>query len=241
MELMLVVVTVVALALAVGMSVIAWRILRDDRERGDARVAFLDALAAPAQTEAAWDDALSVAPFTPARMFSASDERGAPGRRWVVTAAVMLAIAGGAGGAYAFFRADHQGIAGAPRAAASNPAPTPAGGPIDLLSLKHDADGERAFTVTGLVQNPRDGQPVRHVVAIVYLFDDSGAYFASGTAPIDVADLQPGDQSPFVVRISTTTPVTRYRVSFRTEGGDGLAHVDRRGQQATGATVGSGS
>ena len=62
-----------------------------------------------------------------------------------------------------------------------------------------DPDG--AFTVTGLVQNPIDGRLARHMVAVVYLFDRDGNYFASGKATLDFTALQPGEESPFVVHI----------------------------------------
>ena len=45
METVLMVVTLVALALAIGMSVIAWRLLRDDRQRSNVRADALREMA----------------------------------------------------------------------------------------------------------------------------------------------------------------------------------------------------
>jgi hypothetical protein len=43
--------------------------------------------------------------------------------------------------------------------------------------------------------------------------------------------LAPGEESPFLVRVKATN-VARYRVSFRGEGDQPLAHVDRRNLDA---------
>ena len=72
-------------------------------------------------------------------------------------------------------------------------------GPRQLQSLRHAADAQGLFTVTGLVENPREGVERDEVEAVVYLFDDEGKFFASGRAPLEVSRLLPGDQSPFVV------------------------------------------
>src|SRR5439155_12200115 len=93
-----------------------------------------------------------------------------------------------------------------------------------------------AFTVTGLVQNPLNGQAARKIVAVVYLFDRDGNYFAGGKAALDFTVLPPGDESPFVVHIPNAGRVTRYRVGFRSEEGGVVAHVDRRGQTPGGTT-----
>jgi hypothetical protein len=107
---------------------------------------------------------------------------------------------------------------------------------LELLSLRHSLDANGAFTVTGLVQNPGDGLATRQIVAVVYLFDRDGNYFAGGKAALDVAALRPGDESPFVVHIPSIGRVSRYRVGFRSEEGGVVAHVDRRGQLPTGMT-----
>jgi hypothetical protein len=106
----------------------------------------------------------------------------------------------------------------------------PGNHPIALVSLKHDANVNGAFVVTGLVQNPADGQPLKRVEALVYLFDEQGNYFAMGRAALEFTSLEPGEESPFVIRVPTTARVVRYRVGFRLEGGGAVAHVDKRGQ-----------
>jgi hypothetical protein len=110
--------------------------------------------------------------------------------------------------------------------------------PLELLSLRHQMDA-RTFTVTGLVQNPPDGTTVHTAVAVVYLFDAEGNYFAGGHAALEFATLKPGDESAFVVRVPNTARVSRYRVGFRSDAGGAIAHVDRRGRAPSGTTGGS--
>jgi hypothetical protein len=244
------VVTFVALSLAVGMSVLAVRLLRGDRRRSAARVAALETAAVEIEEEPAPEvpafEAVFEPEFEPAfnefrepdtAMFAATDEPKAPSRRWLALAAVAVVMAGLIGTAYVLFKPAPLGAA--PAAAPSAPASTERPGPpIELLSLKHTLDGA-TFSVTGLVQNPIDGAALTHVVAVVYLFDKDGAYFATGRADLEFKGLRPGEESPFTVKIPDTANVGRYRVGFRREDGSVIAHVDKRGQ-ATAALMTEG-
>src|ERR671912_25814 len=100
---------------------------------------------------------------------------------------------------------------------------------LELVSMRHAREG-RTLTVTGLVRNPRVGVPRSNIAAVVFVFDRSGGFVASGRAALDFTNLAPGDESPFVVKIPDVAGVVRYRVSFRTEAGI-LRHLDRRGGQ----------
>jgi len=102
--------------------------------------------------------------------------------------------------------------------------------PLELLSLRHATAPSGAFTVTGLVQNPAEGLSLDNIVAVVYLFDEKGQYFASGRAQLDLPAFRPGDESPFVVTIPEASGVSRYRVGFRLHDGGVVGHIDRRGQ-----------
>jgi hypothetical protein len=257
------VVTFIALSLAVGMSVLAVRLLRGDRRRSAARVAALEAAAFEIEDEAADDVPPFEAEFEPllepalndfrgelrgefcesdVAMFAATEEPKAPPRRWLALAAVALVMAGLAGTGYVLFKPTPLGASAA--AAPTAPATTAvspvshAGPPIELLSLKHTTDGA-TFTVAGLVQNPIDGATFTRVVAVVYLFDKDGAYFATGRADLEFTGLRPGEESPFTIRIPETANVSRYRVGFRREDGSVIAHVDKRGQ-ATAALMTEG-
>jgi len=87
METMLIVVTIVALALAVGMAVLAWRLLRDDRRRAAARAESLLSMATSAEEV--------VAPAAPTDERLGAEERlGA----WPSTKAVCRSSSGSTGG-----------------------------------------------------------------------------------------------------------------------------------------------
>jgi hypothetical protein len=170
----------------------------------------------------------------PDSMFHATERPSATsGRLWLALAAVALIVTAGV----VLYRAAHtpeilavvstSRTERVPAAAAEN-----AGGvhALELLSLRHAAGADGAFTVMGLVQNPADGETLDQVEAVLYLFDADGRYFANGKAPLDVPAIAPGDESPFTITVAASSGVSRYRVGFRRGDGHVLAHVDRRGQ-----------
>jgi hypothetical protein len=112
--------------------------------------------------------------------------------------------------------------------ATTRPTSNDASGLLELMSLKHVQNAD-ALTITGLVQNPRDGVALSKVVATAFLFGADGTFLASGRAPLDFSVLRPGDESGFVISVPVTAPVARYRVGFRGDDGRVIGHVDRRG------------
>lgn len=259
MDMLMFAVTGVALALAVGMSIVAVRLLRGERHRSAARVLALEAAAFDDIEYRDDEDACPPEPWQGREieidlppsdvMFRATDEPKAPGRRWLALAAVAVVMAALVGTIYVVFKPAAVGAAATPslsatRAGSSSagPAPLSSGAvsqanqlrPIELLSLKHTVDA-RTFSLVGLVVNPIDATPLTHVVAVVYLFDKDGAYFASGKAELEFSALRPGEESPFAVRIPNVAHVGKYRVGFRREDGSVIAHVDKRGQRAAGS------
>lgn len=266
-------VTFVALTLAVGMSWLAARLLRTDRQRRAARIAALEAAAwdtgntagsvnddgvrAPMWMDTAEHEDLALDPRAPppheheqdevafaSPMFAAIEAPQAPSRRWPALAAAVVVMAGVGAALYITLRPAPVGASASPAipgasardtAAATEAAPATAR--LELLSLKHTLAGD-AFTVTGLIQNPRGGAPLASVTAVVYVFDATGVFSASARAPIEFRGVRPGEESPFVVRVPHTGAVTRYRVGFRTDDGRVIAHVDHRGQPPAGTTEG---
>ena len=103
--------------------------------------------------------------------------------------------------------------------------------PLELVSLHHSQEAER-LVISGLVQNPRSGGPIAHVVATAFLFAPDGAFLTSSRAPLDFTTLSPGDESAFVINVPVTGQVARYRVGFRTEDGRVIEHVDKRAPDA---------
>jgi len=116
---------------------------------------------------------------------------------------------------------------GTDKSPAVTAASQPAGGMLELMSLKH-AQESNTLTITGLVQNPPEGVELSKVVATAFLFGADGSFLASGRAPLDSSILRPGDQSGFVINVPVTTSVARYRVGFRGDDGRVIGHVDRR-------------
>ena len=242
MDALLIVVTLVSLAVALGMSVIAWRASKEEKQRAAARVAALSAAAnltpEAEATLATPDPGVLARPWRPAaaesdRQMSVPEatvpavalnagflgageparERAAPQRGLAVAAAVLAVLLGGVALTRVSWHTDEATAGSAPA-------------PLELLSLRHEREGAN-LSVTGLVRNPPSGPPVEGVTAVVLLFDPQGTLVTSAVAPIDFVRLAAGEESPFVVRMQAPTSVARYRVSFRTDSGT-LTHVDRR-------------
>jgi len=99
--------------------------------------------------------------------------------------------------------------------------------PLELVSLTHQRNAS-GLTVAGLVRNPESGTAARNVTAVVFVFDRQGQFSASARAPIDFTLLGPGEESPFSIKVDTSGSIGRYRVSFRSDEGRALPHVDQR-------------
>jgi len=213
MDLLLLILTLVSLAAAAGLAVVATRLVREDRRRSAARVAALSgAIDLDVPSDAA--------PVPVSSMFDMRPGASVQGRPLVKAAvvgvmAVIVVIAAAMG--------NRAPSTAAIAKAAQQPAP------LELMSLRHSREGT-TLTVTGLVRNPAGGAEARRVTAVVFAFDRSGGFTASGRAALDFVVLEPGGESPFVVTIPNVTEVAKYRVSFRTERGM-MRHVDRRAEQ----------
>jgi hypothetical protein len=236
MESLLVVVLVVALLVAVAMCLFAWRVLRRDRERSDVRIARLRAMAS---SDSGPEPDIRIEPdyepeivHQPSAGLFAAPQPAPSGARWGTFALVVLVCMSiGAGTVYGLYGS------GKTFAWPALSASAPPASPLELLSLTHRREPAGDFIVTGLVQNPLNGRPTAGLMAVVYLFDAEGEYFASGKAAIDLPSLAPGDQSPFLIRLPNVTKVSRYRVGFRMNDGGVFAHVDRRGEPLVGTTA----
>ena len=223
MDVVLLTLTTLSLAAAGGFGALSWRVGREERERSRARIAALATAMDPASPGApAGQDRISPKASAGPRVavgsvFDRGDEglRGRPMIKVAVGGVMAIALVVGA-------------IIGARSAAA--PAPRVAGNaPLELVSMRHQRQGT-TLTVSGLVRNPAAGAAVNGVTAVVFAFDRTGGFVASGRAPLDFSMLAPGEESPFVVAVPNVPDVARYRVSFRTGRGV-VRHVDRRSDQ----------
>jgi hypothetical protein len=152
-------------------------------------------------------------------------------QRSLAVAATILFVAVVSGGYWTVY--------GGPSSDATATAATVGSAPLELVSLRHERRGGR-LALTGLVRNPAAGAAVEKLSAVVFLFDQQGAFISSARADVDFLTLAPGDESPFVISVEAPGTVARYRVSFRNDRGI-VPHVDRRGQEAVVPTTVAGA
>jgi hypothetical protein len=225
MDTTLIGVTILSLAMAGTLSVIVWRMLRDERARSEARVATLASMAAAPAAASPPDLPLRQAPPSVGTMFTEPEQASPWGNRFAVMAAFALVAA-----SVVLFALAASGTRASARSETSAAASTAAQSPgLELLSLRDERQRD-TLTITGLVHNPRTGTLLSRVAVTAYTFDEAGSFLASGRALIDVTSFAAGDDSPFVVTVPVTGAVARYRIGFRSEDGRVLAHVDRRQQ-----------
>jgi len=252
MDVVLLTLTTLSLAAAAGFGFLSWRIGREVRQREQARVAALaTAMTGPSavrvRDEAAPQSILrgfgEGGPRLGEAFLSEADtaetkvavgsvfDRATEGLRGrpaitaaVIGAMVMTIVVGAIIGARV---SDGTPAPAAP--ARHDSAATSAPAPLELMSMRYQHQGT-TLTVSGFVRNPAQGAAMHGVTAVVFAFDRTGAFVASGRAALDFSALAPGDESPFVVTVPNIPDVARYRVTFRTGNGV-IRHVDRRGNQ----------
>ena len=233
MDFVLVSITALSLILALAMGVVLFTVLREDRQRADARVAAL------AAASARFDLPLSHRQPEPARepdqvvhtsseLFAVNGEPSPWVRRLGVAAALAVVI-GGVG--YVLLPAR--------TAAPAAPAATARNLPLELLTLSHTQQPS-GLTISGSVYNPRGAAPVSQVFAAAILFGPDGNVVTSARAPLDFTTLGPGEESPFVITVPLAAAVARYRVGFRLADGSVIAHVDRRADATAAQNAPSG-
>jgi hypothetical protein len=255
MESVLIVITLVSLSMTIALAVILVRLVRDERRRSDARVAVLREMAEAAverqATEGAQPSAISYEQSATPRSTDvlpspadldldyASDDtrsgaelfiRPEPSTAWprrVAVVGILTLLVAAAGLAVRSRSAAPAATTTVATGATTGSASGQQTGLLELLSLKQTQD-TGALTITGLVQNPRDGAMLSKISATALVFSADGTFLASGRAPLDYTVLRPGDESGFVISVPVNAPVARYRVGFRSEDGRVIGHIDRR-------------
>ncbi len=239
MDTTLVTVTVLSMGMAAALSVIVWRLLRDERRRSEARVVALATATRPQPKAAPRGDAPhdlrlrpEATPVVTGAMFAEPPRPSPWGNRLAVMACIALFATSVVLVAMTVASPRDAGSATRPTGPGVAAGPQTADGGLELLSLR-DAHQNGTLTITGLVHNPRGAGLLTRVTVTAYAFDDKGAFLASGRALLDVTTLAPGDDSPFVVTVPVADGVARYRIGFRSEDGRVIGHVDRRQQVPT--------
>jgi len=234
-------IAVLAAAVATVMSVLVWRLRRDERRRSEARVATLAADIRAAETyrepvavgnrhDGPWVQTTPSRRFnidaidaTPTRLDRTARSRS---RLAPVLALGILAIVV----ALALIVATRQAvwrsaeIATPAAARGANLAKAPA--PLELTALGQERANDR-LTVRGIVRNPGSGTTLDHLAAVVLLFNARGEFLRTGRAPVERVILGPGSESMFSVTVEGARDVGRYRIRFHRD--DRIVpHVDRR-------------
>jgi hypothetical protein len=248
MEAILLTVTLLSLAIAVGASVLAWRVMRNDRLRSEARIAALAADLGLDQDERTIQTERRPAPVDPEYVPSATVELKRAGEP-IATSSGMFAptardhsgfrFAAGIGVAVVIVAAVIGTLVvtsgrtpAAPADVASRaPEPAPADAPLELVALGHErvADG---LTVRGVVRGVAPIAEKRPLTAVVLLFDREGTFIASGRADVQPAGADLAGERRFVVSVPSVGNVSRYRVSFRSDE-QIVPHLDKRAQPGT--------
>jgi hypothetical protein len=255
MESVLIVITLVSLCMTIALAVILVRLVSNERRRSDARVAVLREMAEAAverqPTEGAQRSAISYQlsdKDKSADVLRLPDDldfdygqdnagsggelfiRPEPSTAWprrlavVGILALLVTLVGLAVRSRSAQTAATTTVATGATAGSASDQQTAL---LELLSLKQTQDNG-ALTITGLVQNPRDGAVLSKISATALVFSADGTFLASGRAPLDYTVLRPGDESAFVISVPVNAPVARYRVGFRSEDGRVIGHIDRR-------------
>ena len=248
MDAILIITTILSLTLAAIMSLVAWRLTREERRRSEARVAALAVEIHSAEPPRAIANDL---PFgdAPVGVAMSSDlfaaaQPASSGSRLAAVIALGVFVAGSGAALAVVLSSGSRGVAqvlagsGSPgrrsfseggsrtlRTDTTSRTP-PTDAPLELVALGHEQNADR-LTVRGSVRNPPSGRDAGRLTAVVFVFNRDGGFLAGGRAAIDASTLAPGAQSPFVVTVPGAGDVDHYRVSFRIDEGV-VPHVDRR-------------
>jgi len=232
MDIILIVITLLSLAVAGTMGVVAWRVARDERRRSEARVAALGADIRSSDVDVDLPLGTAVADVTTSgSMFTYIQPATALPRLATVVLAGVLVVGAGAALLVALGRSGDVTAESASKPAAgaaeSHSTPPPPTAPtLELVALGHERDRDR-LTVRGIVRNPVNGSPVSQLTAVVLVYNRNGGFLTTGRALVQAPNLGPGGESTFLMTIPGAADVGRYRVSFRSEDRV-IPHVDIR-------------
>lgn len=222
-------ITFASFVVATLASFIAWRSIRREHLRADARVASLAAAidSAPVLQHAARDDVRFADQFEfrsefPSEETPPTEASAAPasashrllmmgvGACAVVAVVVLIAMTGD--------RHDPP----------TQPIVSPHAEPLELLSLRARRSGS-SLAVTGLVRS-RSEEPLTAVTAVVSAVDAKGRPIGRGS--VTLTAIMPRRESRFAVTIPEVSEAARYRVSFRSATRV-IRHLDRRAERAS--------
>jgi len=222
-------ITLLSIVVAIVMTFVAWRLIREEQRRSNARVS---ALAADIYDDD--DDDEDPIPVAVNDMF-APDARPRTKGSLANALAIGALVVGSLIALVVVFsrdpttRPDPAVASAAIRqdAAASDQVPLP----LELTALGQDRERDE-LNVRGMVRNPSGSPSIGPLVAGVSAFNREGELVATARAPIERESLEGGVESKFLVRLTGVGDVYRYRVSFTVDNRT-VAHVDRRDHTVT--------
>ena len=248
MDFVLGTVTLLALATAVAMGAITWRLVREERRRSAARLAVLAAelqrrqatsrgprsAGRPSAVEAVVTRSTPAAPVDvtirgpePPPATNEPDTQGvdlfgtpvdAPGG-W----SRRLAGMGMAG--IVLLVAISAAIFTSAAGTRENETTATDQVPVELLALNHERE-DGLLAISGTIRNPLDGKVATHMIVLALAFDHDGMMVATQRAPLELETLPPGGESPFAISLPATR-ASRYRISFLIDETT-VPHIDRR-------------
>ena len=215
-------ITAISLVIATVTSVVAWRVVSENRRRSDARVARLADVLHTAEVP---DSSPIAAPHLFESAVPASGTR-----RWMTLAPAVapLALVIGFAATWVVTRAASSPTAPNNSAAEARETRQPAS--LELVSLTHERVESGGLELHGEVHNPQNGTTLEDVTAVALFFDTQGAFLTSGRAPLEARSLAQGGNATFFISVPDAANVGRYRVSFRTSNGI-IPHTDRRDER----------
>jgi len=237
------IVTVLALLMTIGMGIVTWRLVREERRRSAAR---LSALAAElTRQDTSKRPPVPTAPSTTPiptvdTRLQPSTSRGGTGEP---VAAFSLSsidlfqtrsegtedwkrrLAGFGVAGVVFVTIVSVAVLTFPDGRQTSQALEEHQVPVELLALTHEhQDG--ILAISGTVRNPGNGQAERYLTVMALALDGEGIVVATGRAPLEREILAAGAESSFAVSLPVQD-ATRYRISFLFEDTT-VPHLDRR-------------
>lgn len=218
-------ITLASFVVATVASFIAWRSIRREHLRADARVASL----------AAAIDSAPVLPHAASHDFGLADEFEFQSEELPPTEAVATQVSAphrlltvGIGACAVVAVVVTIAMTGDRYDPPVQPIVSPHAESLELLSLRATRDGS-SLAVTGLVRS-RSEEPLKAVTAVVSAVDAKGRPIGRGS--VTLTAIMPRRESRFAVTIPEVSEAARYRVSFRSATRV-IRHLDRRTGRAS--------
>lgn len=207
MEATLLAITLLSIALAITASIVAWKVVSEERRRSEARIAALSAeiRGERGQGPPPLDDAGHA---LASDIFEAEREPATPSR----TAAMVGAGAFATGIMIAIFILMGNGSS-APVAAGGETVTSIAKG-LELLALDHERQ-DNQLIVRGTLNNLPAQSESDSLTAVVVLLGPDGGLVASTRATITPDPHTQDADGTFSVMVPNASEIGRYRVSFR--------------------------